>query len=128
MRLEGSQIQRRQAPNFRTISKPNKTNHLRPKKPGPTLHAINPQKRTMEETLQGANSMEEIALKTVAHAKEAGCPILDERFSRQGWDKQMPAPSLSLPLPRRPKTPRKVYKSVQKAPGNHPPTITPSTT
>jgi hypothetical protein len=25
--------------------------------------------------------------KTVTPAKEAGRPILDERFSRQGWDK-----------------------------------------
>jgi hypothetical protein len=70
----------------------------------------------MEEAVQKADSMEENNRKTVEAAKEAG------------WETTKASPSLSLPLPPRPETPQKVYKSVQNTPGNHPSTQTKSMT
>ena len=62
----------------------------------PTLHAINPQKRTIEVVLRRANTMQESIRKIVA---TAGCPILAvPLFLRQGWETTKASPSSSLPL------------------------------
>ena len=62
----------------------------------PTLHAINPQKRTIEVILRRVNTMQESIRKIVS---TAGCPILAvPLFLRQGWETTKSSPSFSLPL------------------------------
>jgi hypothetical protein len=87
-----------------------------------TLHAIKPQKRTIEVVLRRANTMRENIRKIVAAARKAGCPILAVPSSlRQGRDTTKASP----PSPKRRE---KCRKSAQITPGNHPTTPNPSTT
>ena len=86
------------------------------------LHAIKPQKRTIEVVLRRANTMRENIRKIVAAARKAGCPILAVPSSlRQGRDTTKASP----PSPKRRE---KCRKSAQITPGNHPTTPNPSTT
>ena len=61
----------RQTPNSRSISKEHKTNNLYRKNFAPTLHVIIPQKRTMEETSPGADSMDESIPEMIDDANES---------------------------------------------------------
>ena len=117
---------------------PTKQNTNPPKKVRQTLHAINPQKRTIEVVLRRADTMQENIRKTVALAGKAGCPTLARISSLpgKGGRPQKPAPSLpaapsaapAQTAPPSQKRHKKCRKSAQIHTGNHLPTQTPSTT
>ena len=98
----------RQDPNFRTISKPNKTSHEDDKKIGPALRKIIPQKRTINGNKQMAPSIQENIGKIVQSAKEP--PHEARRLGhppaplRSGLHPALPAPK------RHKKTPQKRAK------------------
>ena len=107
----------------------------------PILHAINPQKRTIELVLRRANTMQENIRKIVVAAGKAGCPTLAVPLpvfrvcqARVGGHKSQPRPCLcpfrspAHAAPPSPKRRQKCRKSAQNTPGNHPPTSTRSTT
>ena len=107
----------------------------------PTLHAINPRKRTIEVIPRRANTMQENIRKFVEAAGKAGCPTLAVPLpvfrvcqARVGGHKSQPRPCLcpfrspAHAAPPSPKRRQKCRKSAQNTPGNHPPTSTRSTT
>ena len=116
-----------QAPQFPAPPlNPTKQTTTPPKRIWPTLHAINPQKRTIELVLRRANTMQENIRKIVEAARPVSGSEGTSRLSgaRPPYPQSKPVHA-ALPSPKRCE---KCRKSAQKHTGNHLPTSTPSTT
>jgi hypothetical protein len=111
----------------RATAKPNKTNRKSRDKTNPDLPAIVRQKRTMEETHNGANSMEKASGKPPQRPSYVRGMAAGALPSPEGTQPDLGAQAAHSAAPS-PKRRQKRNKSVQKAHGNHPAKPTPPTT